>query len=126
MSKPLLGLLLGGVLGLIDGVSAMIDGQTDPEVREGIVGIIIGSTFKGLIVGVATGFVARKWNSLTIGICFGVILGAILAFLVAYMQGKYYLRITLPGAVMGAIVGFVTCKYGAAPKRVLPANGDAQ
>lgn len=112
MSKPLLGLLLGGALGLIDGVSALYDAQTDPAVRAGIVGVIVGSTFKGLIVGIATGFVARRFNSMPVSVSFGLVLGAILAFLVAAMQGKYYLRITLPGAIMGAIVGFATVRYG--------------
>ena len=28
------------------------------------------------------------------------------------MQGKHYLRITLPGAVLGAIVGYAVVRYG--------------
>ena len=44
---------------------------------------------------------------------FGLLVGGVLALLVAAMQDKYYLRITLPGAVLGAIVGFATQRYGA-------------
>lgn len=117
MSKPMLGLILGTVLGLLDGASAWFDGQTDPHLRAEFATIVMGSTFKGLVVGVATGFVTRKTNSLSIGIAFGVVLGTLLAFLVALGEGKYYFRIMLPGAIMGAIVGFATQKYGGKPAR---------
>jgi hypothetical protein len=46
MNKPLLGMLLGGVLGVFDGLSALI---SEPSVAPEIVGIVIGSTFKGLV-----------------------------------------------------------------------------
>ena len=117
MNKPLLGLLLGAALGAIDGASAMIDAQWDPELRAGILGIVVGSTMKGLLAGVLTGFVARQVRSLTPTVLFGVIVSGVLAFLVAALQGKYYLRITLPGMVLGAIVGYATVRYGALPKR---------
>jgi hypothetical protein len=114
MNKPLLGLLLGTGLGLIDGVSALWDAQYDPEVRAGIMGIVIGSTFKGLLAGLATGFVARRYNALATVLAFGIVVSGLLAFLVAFLQGKYYLRITLPGAILGGIVGFAVQKYGGA------------
>jgi hypothetical protein len=113
MNKPLLGLLLGGTLGLVDGLSALWDAQYDPEVRAGIAGIVIGSTFKGLVAGVATGWFARKVHSLMWGVLFGLLVSGALAFLVAALQDKYYLRITLPGAILGAIVGYATQQYGA-------------
>ena len=50
MNKILLGLLLGTVLGAIDGLSAWFT----PAVRAQIVGIVVGSTIKGLIAGVAS------------------------------------------------------------------------
>jgi hypothetical protein len=121
MNRPLLGLLLGAGLGLIDGVSALWDAQYDPEVRAGLMGIVIGSTFKGLLAGLAIGFVARLYDSLPLTLVFGVVVSAALAFLVAYLQGKYYLRIMLPGAILGAIVGFAVQKYGGA-QRAQPAN----
>ena len=116
MNKPLLGLILGGILGAFDGLSALVSSPDVPAVKEGIVGIVIGSTVKGLIVGVVTGAVARKFNSMGIGIACGLALGFLLASLVAVMQGSHYLEIILPGSLVGVIVGFVTQKYGA-PQR---------
>jgi predicted membrane protein len=81
-------------------------------VRAQLAGIIIGSTVKGLIAGVAIGFFARKVNSLFLGIIFGLAVGFVLAFLVAYMQHGYYLEITLPGSIVGMIVGYATQRYG--------------
>src|SRR5829696_7325703 len=75
-------------------------------------GIVIGSTIKGIIAGVAIGFFAKKFHSLPVGVLFGVIVGAFLASLVAFMQDGYYLEIILPGALVGLIVGFATQKYG--------------
>jgi len=71
MNKPVFGLLLGGVLGIFDGLSAWFY----PEVRTQIMGIVIGSTFKGLIAGVCIGYFARKVNSLGLGILFGLAVG---------------------------------------------------
>ena len=112
MSKPILGLVLGGILGIFDGLTALFT----PEVVPQIMGIIIGSTVKGLIAGVAIGFFARKVNSLPLGIIFGFAVGLLLAFAVAAMpdeNGKhYYFQIMLPGSIVGLIVGFATQKYG--------------
>lgn len=94
------------------------DGATawfTPAVRAQLAGIIIGSTVKGLIAGVAAGIFARKVNSVPLGILFGVAVGFVLAFLVAYMQHGYYFEIILPGSIVGMIVGYATQKYGAAP-----------
>ncbi len=68
MNKVLLGLLLGAVLGAIDGATAWFT----PAVRVQLAGIIVGSTVKGLIAGVAAGIFARKVNSVPLGILFGV------------------------------------------------------
>lgn len=114
MNKPVLGLLLGGILGIFDGLSALVSA---PETAPQIVGIVIGSTIKGLMAGILIGFFSRKVNSLPLGILFGLVVGALLAFWVAYMQGKYYLEIMLPGSVLGIIVGYATQKYGTASRR---------
>jgi prepilin signal peptidase PulO-like enzyme (type II secretory pathway) len=114
MSKPIFGLLLGGILGIFDGLTAYFT----PEVRDQLVGIVVGSTVKGLIAGVAIGFFANKVNSLPLGIVFGLGVGLILAYIVAAIpdaNGKhYYFEIMLPGAIVGAIVGYATQKYRAA------------
>jgi len=109
MNKVLLGLLLGAVLGAIDGASAWFT----PAVRAQLAGIVIGSTIKGLIAGIAIGFFARKVNSLFLGIVFGLAVGFVLALIVAYMQHGYYFEIILPGSIVGMIVGYATQRYGA-------------
>ena len=111
MSKPLIGLVLGAVLGAIDGLTAWFT----PAVRDQLASIVFGSTIKGIIAGIAIGFFAKKFHSLPIGILFGLLVGAFLAYLVAFMQGGYYLEIILPGALVGLIVGFATQRYGKTP-----------
>jgi len=112
MSKPVLGLVLGGVLGIFDGLTALFT----PEAAPTIMGIVIGSTIEGVIAGVAIGFFARKVNSLPLGILFGFGVGLLLAFAVAAMPSEtgkhYYFEIMLPGSIVGIIVGFATQKYG--------------
>ena len=109
----MLGLLLGGILVIFDGLTAWFT----PEARAQLVGIVIGSTFKGVIAGIAIGFFARKVKSLPLGIIFGFGVGLLLAFIVAALPGDpngkhYYFEIMLPGSVLGLIVGFATQKYG--------------
>jgi len=114
VNKVLLGIVLGGILGIFDGLSALVSA---PEIASQIVGIVIGSTFKGLVVGALTGWFARKVHSLPLGIFFGLTVGLILAFIVARMgaaEGQsYYWEIMLPGGVLGLIVGYATQRYGA-------------
>src|SRR5205807_2184692 len=71
MNKALLGLMLGGILGIFDGLTAWFT----PEVRSAILQIVVGSTIKGLLAGVLIGFFARKVNSLPLGILFGLGVG---------------------------------------------------
>lgn len=119
MNKPVLGLLLGGVLGIFDGLSALVSA---PEVAPQIAGIVIGSTVKGLITGVLIGWFARKVRSQWLGIGFGLLVGLVLAYAVAAMpdpSGKhYYWEIMLPGAFLGVIVGYATQRFGSGPRSV--------
>lgn len=119
MNKILLGLLLGSVLGALDGLSAQVTASHDPEIRAGMVGIIIGSTFKGLIAGILIGAFARKVRSMKAGLIFGASVGAVLAATISFMmyldqKPPYWLEIVLPGTVVGLIVGYATQKYGKA------------
>ena len=121
MSKPVLGLLLGGVLGVLDGLSALISAPNDPAVKAGIVGIVIGSTIKGVLTGVIIGWFAKKTRSLPIAIVFGLAIGVALAYLVCLMQKlggqpPYYWQIMLPGGILGVIVGYVTFTSASAPQ----------
>jgi hypothetical protein len=112
MNKALLGLVLGGVLGIFDGLTAWFT----PAVRAQMVGIVIGSTVKGLIAGVLIGYFARKVKSLPLGMVFGLAVGLLLAYVVAAMpdpSGRhYYFEIMLPGGIVGTIIGYATQRFG--------------
>jgi peptidoglycan/LPS O-acetylase OafA/YrhL len=112
MNKVVLGLLVGGILGVFDGLSAWFT----PAVRAQLLTIVIGSTVKGLIAGVLIGYFAKKVNSLPLGLLFGLGVGLLLAYAVAAMPdptGKhYYFEIMLPGAIVGMIVGYATQRFG--------------
>ena len=117
MNKPVLGIVVGGILGMLDGLAAPLQ---VPEIAPEAMGIVIGSTFKGVIVGLIAGFFARKVNSVPLGIAVGLLAGLGFAYLIASqpdgVTGKhYYWEIMLPGSLAGAIVGFVTQRYGRRP-----------
>jgi hypothetical protein len=123
MPKPVLGLVLGGILGVLDGLSALVSAPNDPAVKAGIVGIVIGSTIKGLITGALIGWYAKRAGSMGATIVFGLIVGLALAFGVCLMQlfaglPPYYWQIMLPGGILGMIVGYATFRAPAsAPVR---------
>ncbi len=114
MNKPLLGAVVGGILGIFDGLSAFV---SSPEVaREQYLSIIIGSTFKGLIVGVLVGWYASRVQSLAKGMIVGLVVAAFFAYLVAAMPqpdgSHYYWEIMVPGSIVGLIVGYATQTFG--------------
>ena len=112
MRKPVLGLVVGGVLGVLDGLSAWFS----PAARSFMVPIIIGSTIKGLITGLIVGYVAQRTNSMTIGVVTGLVAGLVLSFLAATTSdmpgGPAYFEIMLPGALVGVMVGVIAQRYG--------------
>jgi hypothetical protein len=111
MNKPALGMLVGTVLGILDGLSAW----AYLEARPMIVSIVVGSTFKGLLTGVLAGLPARRVQSVPIGIAAGAGIGWALSSLVAIGQPDHYWDIVLPGMLVGVLVGFVTQRY---PRKV--------
>ena len=121
MNRPLLGLLVGGVLGVLDGSTAFFSA---PELRAEIAGIIMGSSVKGLVAGLVTGFIVRRMGSLSVGVIVGIVVGFLLATPVAYLNAtyyenvSYYWKIILPPTLLGAFVGYLTLRYGraSAPK----------
>lgn len=114
MSKPVFGLLLGGILGILDGLTALISA---PQTRPQIIGIVIGSMIKGLIAGFLIGWFSRKVKSLPLGILFGLAVGALLAYGVVAMQGHlYFWEIILPGSAVGVIVGYATQRHAEASR----------
>ena len=112
MNKIVAGLLFGLLLGALDGATAWFY----PETRPVLTGIMVGSSIKGMIVGLFSGWFARRVQSTAWGIVVGSGLGLLFAFLVAAMdatKGKpHYLEIMFPGFVVGAIIGFLTQKIG--------------
>jgi len=124
MNKVVLGLVLGGVLGIFDGCTALFSG---PELFQGdhwlqeFGAIVLGSTVKGLVAGVITGYFARKFQSLPLGILVGLLASAAVTFPIAWMardhevtHRNYFWAIMIPGAICGAIVGFATQRFGGA------------
>ena len=112
MNKVLVGLLFGLILGAVDGSTAAFY----PEARPLLAGILVGSSIKGMLVGLVSGWFARKVQSTKWGITAGAGVGLLLAFFVAAMNtvnGRHpYLEIMLPGFVFGAIIGFLTQRMG--------------
>ncbi|MDP1824244.1 MAG: hypothetical protein Q8L48_13405 [Archangium sp.] len=120
MNRPLLGLLVGAGLGILDGLSALV---SSPEVSGEIGGIVVGSAGKGLMAGIIVGLIARKLSSSRWSTFIGVVVAAVITFPVAHMNAThygrpdYYWKIMLPGALVGAIVGYVVMRYGKAPQQ---------
>jgi hypothetical protein len=118
MNKPVVGLIAGAVLGIVDGASAWFT----PAVRSQMAAIMMGSCLKGMVVGILCGLIARKVRSTAAGLAAGAVFGLLFAYLVAMMpqpDGQhYYLQIMLPGFVLGALIGFLTQRMGTAPAKV--------
>jgi hypothetical protein len=106
--KVMVATLLGGFLGIFDGLTALFT----PEVRDQIAGIVIGSTIKGILTGVIVGFFAKKVHSLALGTAFGLAVGAFFAYLILLMNPGHALNIMLPGSLVGLIVGYTAQKQG--------------
>jgi hypothetical protein len=114
VNKPLLGLVLGGALGALDGLTALLSA---PEVKPQIMAIVAGSTGKGLVAGLLIGLIARKVNQLTATVVLGFVVAALIALPFALgvdpATGKrYFWEIMIPGSIVGLIVGYATHKYG--------------
>jgi hypothetical protein len=121
MNRIMVGILVGGALGILDGLTAWFT----PEARPQIIGIVVGSSIKGLVAGAIIGLFARKVTSLGWTLLFGTFVGAVLAFAVAHMGGKYYLQIMLPGSLVGLLTGYATVRYGRAPGTAAPSGSGA-
>lgn len=113
MSRPVLGLLLGTALGLVDGASAFFY----PELAGAMLTVILGSTLKGVIAGAAIGYISKKVQSLPVGIAAGLAIGTALSYLVTRTADPgLFWDIMLPGMLLGVIVGFATQKFGEPPE----------
>ena len=66
---------MGAGLGWLDGLSAW----ACPAARGLTVSIVISSTLKGILTGVAAAWVARRWKSLFGGMAAGIVIGFVLS-----------------------------------------------
>ena len=107
MTRPVLGVVAGGALGLLDGLSAWFY----PEARSMMMTIILGSTVKGVLTGLSVGLVAKWKQSLPIGILAGALVGFVLSSLVALGQPAQYWEIVLPGMLVGVITGIMCQRW---------------
>jgi hypothetical protein len=109
LTKPMLGLAVGGTLGLLDGLSGFLEPSLAPVMSR----VIASSLLKGLVAGVAIGYVSQKLHSMALGILAGAGIGAVLSLLVILWAGMAsFWDIILPGMLLGVIVGFSTQKFG--------------
>jgi peptidoglycan/LPS O-acetylase OafA/YrhL len=109
MKRTVFAMLLGGLLGIFDGLTALVSA---PELAPEIAGIVIGSTFKGVLTGLAVGLFARKVRSLALGVLFGLAVALTLAYLVTLGNPpQYFWKIMLPGGAVGLIVGYAASTY---------------
>ena len=109
LTKPMLGLAVGGTLGLLDGLSGFLE----PSLARVMTVVIASSLLKGLVAGVAIGYVSQKLRSMALGLLAGAVIGAALSLLVILWAGMgSFWDIMLPGMLLGVIVGFSTQKFG--------------
>jgi len=105
----MLGLVIGGALGLLDGLS----GFFEPSLAPFMTSVITFSMLKGLVAGVLIGFFSQRVRSMPLGLFAGLVIAAILSLLVILRAGMgLFWDIMLPGMALGLIVGFATQKFG--------------
>jgi hypothetical protein len=111
LTKPMLGLAIGGTLGLLDGLSGFFEPSLAPVMSS----VITFSMLKGLLAGIAIGYLSQNVRSIAIGIIAGIAIAAALSLIVVLHAGMaLFWDIMLPGMLLGAIVGFATQKFGRA------------
>jgi hypothetical protein len=109
MTKPMLGLAVGGTLGLLDGLSGFLEPSLAPMMSS----VITFSLLKGLVAGIAIGYVSQRVHSMLVGILAGIGIAAALSLLVILHAGMaLFWDIMLPGMLLGVVVGFATQKFG--------------
>ena len=119
VTKPVLGLILGGTLGLMDGLSGFFEPSLAPVMGS----VITFSMLKGLVAGIAIGYLSQNVKSFAIGIVAGIAIAAVLSLVVVLHAGMaLFWDIMLPGMLLGAIVGFATQRWGRRPRSAIAAR----
>jgi len=112
VTKPMLGLAVGGTLGLLDGLSGFLE----PSLAPAMTSVITFSLLKGLVAGITIGYFSKKVHSMALGILAGLAIAAVLSLLVILRAGMaLFWDIMLPGMLLGIIVGFATQRFGKQP-----------
>ena len=112
LTKPMLGLAVGGTLGLLDGLSGFFEPSLAPLMGS----VITFSLLKGLASGVSIGYFSKRVHSMPLGILVGVVIAAALSMLLILKAGiALFWDIVLPGMLLGVIVGFATQRFGRPP-----------
>jgi len=113
MKRVLFAVVLGAVLGALDGLGAWFE----PDVRSKLGMIVMLSSVKSLIVGLAIGIFAGFVKKPVPIILFAIIASLAFAWWVASSPdpdtGKhYYAQIMTTGGIVGLLLGYATQKYG--------------
>jgi len=113
LSKPVLGLAVGGTLGFLDGLSGFLEPSLAPVMSS----VITFSMLKGLVAGLAIGYFSQRFSSMPLGLLAGIVIAALFSLLVILRAGMgLFWDIMLPGMLLGLIVGFTTQKFGRKPE----------
>ena len=107
MKKPVFAMLLGGFLGVFDGLSALLSA---PETSAAHCGNRGRLHFQGRRrrFDCRFGCPTNAFDGDDVGV--GLVVGAFFAYLVTLDQ-PYFWEIVLPGSIVGLIVGFATAMY---------------
>src|SRR5688572_15099116 len=113
MKRIVYAVILGAVLGALDGLTAAYEFGFGQKVLT-IAGL---SSIKSLVVGLVVGIVAYFVSNKGVVIAVGTALALFFAYLVASQPDadtgeKYYLHIMGTGGLVGLIVGYATAKFG--------------
>lgn len=107
MKRVPLGLVGGGGLGLLDGLSAFLI----PEARGMMTEIIVWGTAKGLVTGLLVGVIACRVEGVGKNVLAGGAVGAVLSLLAAISTGSY-VEIVPTGIVIGLLTGLIVSRWG--------------
>jgi hypothetical protein len=109
MRTPVVAVVAGAVLGLLDGLSA----RFEPAARPMMLAIVTGSTIKGVVTGLIVGLIAQRTRSPVIALAAGAVAGFGLSTIAALGQPDHYWSIVLPGMLVGVIVGVIAQRRAA-------------
>jgi hypothetical protein len=116
LTKPMLGLAVGGTLGLLDGLSGFFEPSLTPVMGS----VITFSLLKGLVAGVSTGYVSQRVHSMLLGILAGIGIAAALSLLVILRAGiALFLGHPPPGYAARGDRGIRNARFGRAKELVV-------